>query len=482
MINYPEIVPVEGLTIITSCGCNLKCQYCRISESRNSNSAFLQEETIQSLKNGDFLNNIKKSLNRLHQSSTQIKNISFWGQEPTLTLNYITEHWSDWDETFPNLTNLFFSTNAMSYMDRIYDFLIAVDKQSDHPIKINIQFSYDGDESTDNLREANSSQIFQNISSLLEKLNTYHFKSVNFVGCLHGVISIEMTKRLDSIDKIKNYYQNLYSFGGQLAKIVLNQNVHFDPVVGLALENPVNATAEDGVRLANFLNLSLRIDDLELAPIRMPARIIDTFFINYLTAARDFMDQNFIQTIPQLLERCAKDSEFLKAANSEFSSHIYCANGSYELKFMYDGTLVNCQNSIFETQEEFLPIDNNSLENVIKHSMAKDKYFVNLLTSSDEEINNYFYKFKTLKFNSFFAVFSSVVILMEFLVKTKQIDLSYNNPQKLLNHAFKFALYNCCHYNNLVKTGSMLTRHTGQLRFFCNGLMDCFDNVLGESL
>lgn len=481
MINYSDMVLIEGLSLITSCGCNLQCQYCRISESRNSNSAFLQEETIKSLKNGDFLSNIQLSMQRLHQSTAQIRNIAFWGQEPTLTLQYITENWKNWADIFPNLSNIFFSTNAMDYMDRIYEFLIAVDTYATHPIQINIQFSYDGDESTNNIREANSSKIFQNIKYLLEKLNVYQFHKIKFIGCLHGVVSIEMLNKLTSIEKIENYYQNMYSFGGALASIVTNKSIDFDPIVGLALENPVNATAEEGIKLANFLNLSLRVDSINLSPYGAPARIIDHFFNNYITKAKYFMGKNNLHSISELLEKCVMDKDFIKVANTEFSSYIYCANGSYELKFMYDGTLVNCQNSMFETQEEFLPI-NDSLENAIKHSMAKEHYFINLLTASDEEINNYFYKFKTLKFSSFFTIFSSAIILMKFLVQINQIDLSYNNPQKLLNHAFKFALYNCCHYNNLVKTGSMLARHTGQIRFFCNGLIDCFDHVLGEDL
>lgn len=72
-------VRIEGLSIITSCGCNLNCSYCRIAQSANKKTAQLQKNTIQALEDGTFLANINKVLNRLNQSTTQISNLAFWG-------------------------------------------------------------------------------------------------------------------------------------------------------------------------------------------------------------------------------------------------------------------------------------------------------------------------------------------------------------------------------------------------------------------
>lgn len=482
MINYGDIQQVNSLSLITSCGCNLQCAYCRIAKSANENSVHLQQKTMEALESGEFLTTITNSLSRIAQSPAQIEHLSFWGQEPTLTLHLITKNMPLWIETFPNLKNIFFSTNSMAHIDRIFDFLVAIDQYAHHPMQINIQFSYDGDESTNTVRNANSSIIYQNIEKLLTQCNAYNFSKVTAIFDIHGVISIELLKRLNTVEKIKNYYTNLYEFGCSLKNKSTNQNVRFTEIVGLALENPVDACSHDGVLLANFIGLSLRIDSPKLAPCPIPERVIDRFIANYnieYQSCKEMIREHFhIQDLDSLLQLCSVDEQLYKDIIQVFTKDTYCANGVHELKIMYDGTLVNCQNSIFETDIKYMPQD-DSVENAIKRSAAKGHYFINLLTSTDEEINKYFYTFNTLKHSTFGTNMSSVIILMKMMLKMKQIDLSYNNEKKLLNHAFKMALLNCCHYNNLVKTGSMMLRATGQIRFFCNGFLDYLDVVTG---
>jgi hypothetical protein len=61
---------------------------------------------------------------------------------------------------------------------------------------------------------------------------------------------------------------------------------------------------------------------------------------------------------------------------------------------------------------------------------------------------------------------------MKFLSITGQIDSSYLDDQKLVKHSFLLAIFNCCSYNNQIMTGSIFMRHTGFLRFMCNGYLD----------
>ena len=82
---------IKGLSLLTSLGCNLNCEYCYIAKSVNANSHNLQKATMEALSNGTYINNVKAVLEKLEQSPKAIDSISFWGQEPTLTLNLITE-------------------------------------------------------------------------------------------------------------------------------------------------------------------------------------------------------------------------------------------------------------------------------------------------------------------------------------------------------------------------------------------------------
>ncbi len=483
MINYQDIQKITGLSLITSCGCNLNCSYCRIAQAKNDNSVNLQKKTIQALQDGSFLDNISKGLLRLNQSSAQITNLAFWGQEPTLTLQFITKNIHQWKEVFPCWDTLFFSTNGMAHTLDIFDFLVALDTTYSHPMQISIQFSYDGDESTNNIRNGDAGVIYNNIANLIEKCNTYNFQNIVAKFHFHGVISIDLIKQLNTVELIEEYLKNLYTFGCSLSTKNINKKISIDPVVGLALENPVDASAEDGMKLANFLNLCTRIDSYQLShPYRVSQRIIDRFVDQYAYGYTKFhqtIDEQYqCKNLDDLISKIIYDGKLMRSINHDFTTYNFCGNGIGELKFMYDGTLVNCQNSIFDTDKQFLSND-NSIENKIKHSLTNHSYYINLLTSSDEEINEYFYLFNTIHQTSFMSNLTSVITLMNYLVRTNQIDLSYYDNRKLINHAYKMALLNSCYYNNVIKTGSLILRHSGQIRFFCNGLLDFLDKETG---
>lgn len=59
-IKEPDML--QGLSLITSCGCNLNCEYCWIAKSKNANSINLQKNTIEALDNGEFISNCRKVL------------------------------------------------------------------------------------------------------------------------------------------------------------------------------------------------------------------------------------------------------------------------------------------------------------------------------------------------------------------------------------------------------------------------------------
>jgi len=129
---------IFNISLMLSLGCNLSCEYCRIAQSVNSSSKKLQEENIQALKDGTYLNNVKEVLKKLSSPRSKIKCIDFWGQEPTLTLNYLTDNLEDWLKAFPNWNKTMFSTNGMAFGNKIVDFIFKLDNSIDHPFTLDI--------------------------------------------------------------------------------------------------------------------------------------------------------------------------------------------------------------------------------------------------------------------------------------------------------------------------------------------------------
>lgn len=75
---------ITNISLITTCGCNLNCNYCMAAKSLNSHSKELAQATEQALIDGTFLENTKKVFKKLEINPIDVKDLNFWGQEPTL--------------------------------------------------------------------------------------------------------------------------------------------------------------------------------------------------------------------------------------------------------------------------------------------------------------------------------------------------------------------------------------------------------------
>lgn len=497
---YDNIKPVTSLSLIMSYGCNLDCQYCRIAQGRhdNMNSSNLQQETINALSDGTFLENIKKGLYRIKQSPRQIDFISLWGQEPTLTLHLLTEHIQDWISAFPNWKNCSFSTNMIAYPERIYDFCCALDKNLNHSFHIDIQLSYDGEYSTSQLRGAQGSVIFDNVKTLLQLFNNFHFQNLEVSLHFHAVLSLDLMKKLQDANEMIDYEQHLIEWTNYFSLLNMNNKVYVEPEMDIGLESPVNASTFDGINLAQCCYLSDRILPFllpkdccssEKSYYSMGERIRLGAF-NIFNAVRDSIENQFeCKNFDDLLILITHDTiarkEFFKGLNPM----CWCGNGVGELKIRYDGTLVNCQNHMYDLNlSEFTPefFETKSLINDVKQSLVKHHYFVNLLTDSDEEIMRYFDLFNTMKFESLEFIFRNTLTLLSALWQAKQIDASYMDVEKRIKHSILLAIIGCCSYNNQIMTASLYVRHTGYLRMYCNGFLDqcvnAYNSMLGKEV
>ena len=497
---YERIQPVMALSLIMSYGCNLDCQYCRIAQGRhdNINSTVLQQETIQALSDGTFLNNIQKGLYRIKQSPRQIEFISLWGQEPTLTLHLLTEHIQDWISVFPNWDSCSFSTNMIAYPERIYDFCCAIDQNVDRPFHLDLQLSYDGEYSTSQLRGAQGSVIFENAKFLIEKLNSVHFQNLSMDMHFHAVLSLELIKKLQDAQELVDHQQSLIDWTNYFALLNTNNKIKIESVMDIGLESPVNACSTDGMYLAQCCHLSDRLlpylinksnntNKYQYYSIGDQVRL---GAFNIFEAVRNSIENQFnCENFDDLLDLITNDTIARKEFFKQLNPMCWCGNGVGELKIRYDGTLVNCQNHMYDLSlSEFSPefFNTPSLINYEKQSLVKHHYFVNLLNDSDEEIMKYFDLFYTMKHESLEYIFRNVLTLLSALWQAQQVNSSYMNIQKRIKHSILLAIIGCCSYNNQITTASLYIRHTGFLRLYCNGFLDqcisAFNDMVGREV
>lgn len=463
-----ENLDIRAITLVSSCGCNLHCKYCMIENSLNGCSAELQQNTIKALSNGSFLNNIKKIFKRLDLDRYIIENFGFWGQEPTLTLHLITEHLDDWFNFFPNITNIDFSTNGMDFPDRIVDFIKKVDETtSQDNLKLTVQFSYDGTYSTNNIRNASNEKIFKNISTVINELNKIKLNHVDVSIQLHGVLSGALIAQLDTLEKVHDYYKELDTFGYELSKKVINRAIELNSSVSICPEYPRDGSVDERIDYESFLQRLLDIDVSDFHDPRLPVGIISGYRDIYEDTLKNLGyclrgENQHPLTIEEALNLIKnKDKDIIR----NLSVNNFCGSNYSELKLLYDGTVMSCQNYMFDINPINIK-DDGSIDTISrKDLMTRGHSCANLLTASDEDIDKLFYKYNLYKTSSFPFMFQATLNTYQMLNECGQLNSIYRyNYNKLLHLAFITTKNLACTYNNLVSTGNELLRSVGTLR------------------
>jgi len=248
--------------------------------------------------------------------------------------------------------------------------------------------------------------------------------------------------------------------------------------MSISLEVPTDSSVEDGIRLYDFAKKSFSIPKKSFA---LPsAEKVRYTLLRMATHLPDFLYEENFKGVKDLVERITLDDNLKKEVFTKMNNYLYCGNNAYELKIMYDGTLINCQNHIFERDIEFLPKD-KGIESSTKRSLIDHHYFMNPLKDNELDMEKIFNIFLTGKKAVFDFTLEQTCILMYYLAKSHQISEFYlKDPMKLVSHAMMISCYNKCSYNNLVKTGSVYTTPASVIRMLCNGFYDLVEEYYGE--
>lgn len=464
--------PICAMAIMSSLGCNLKCEYCVINASRQHDTkraAELQRNTIQALKDGSFKDNAVKSIKAFGGSPNDIRRIELWGQEQILTLDYFIDGLQDWLDAFPNWHELSFSTNGQAGPDKIVRLIKTLDELTDRPMYFGLQWSYDGSFSGSELRHDTDNKVIKNLKIVIDELNKTPLKNVEVEFYLHGVISFGLIRHLGGdLEKIKAYWDECRATAESLPALSWNRQVKVFGSFSVAEEVPYHCSTEEGLDYFDFLVKSYTcggcLQGLEFLCGQW-SRILDFAFPEKKNYTLD-------EIVDWLNEVKKDDGESMDFVTREMTNGFYCGTGVSELKIMYDGTLVNCQNSIFETSEDNIDEEIN-IANEVKRSWVKKNWFINPQTASKEDIERYKYMFMTGRRSTFWHTWNTTIAKMHYMALNGQISHLYKDDLKMLiNHAYIVTYINQCMYNNAIYTGSMWTKDTGIIRRYCNGFAE----------
>ena len=459
MIKYKP--KFSSLTLYTSESCNLQCSYCDMA--KHINYKLHTEEALRvkkSLINGQYLNTLLKALERIGQNPGDIVNIELWGQEPTLTLKEFQIFFKEFYQYFYNINRILFSTNGVAFIDEIVNFAQLVDELAIKPINLVIQFSYDGAKATQEDRGINPNIIINNIEETIMTLSKIQLINTKIDIQFHNVISRNIINNYNTEEILQNYWVEFHKLYEKFSNKNTNKNINIHPF-SPSFEVPFNATVEEGKRVCEFYIKSTKT--CQQYDIKLWEGLLYQLYMNG-GGNKFFNSIQLFKEIP-ILENNKQD--ILKIA----SESLGCGYGYSTLKIRYDGTLLHCQNALLGLTEQELENQEGAYYQIQKRKLSKH-FYPNLLTDSDDVLNQYFYLAKLRVEEGFTQTFCSTYNLMSLLLKSKQINEKYNNPFEMIKAAFFISYTECCPHNSMMVGGSVLNKYCGWIRFLCNGLMD----------
>ncbi|MGF6375094.1 hypothetical protein M2140_000128 [Clostridiales Family XIII bacterium PM5-7] len=476
-----EHTDIRRLTLLAATGCNLQCKYCAIAKTTNEHSKTLFSETIKALDDGTYLENTLKCLERLGESPYKIEGFDIWGQEPTMIISHVSKNWGDWYAAYPNIKSTFFSTNGIDMVDQIYDFVVAVNEVATKEIQMDFQVSYDGAYGTENVRGGEGSSILNNCIELNKKFNQTHLPNVNVSFNFHGVVSNDLIEYLDNFEKIDAYLKEIESFLKQVRDTNISKHIRWNGIT-LQYENGTDVHAEQGIRLADFVR---KIEHLRHENTYTFFNDGESFIMELLGGSIYMLEEKMKEYNSPTLDAYVNDvlNRSDVDLNRKYKQAPYCGPARSELKVIYDGTLVTCQNSIYDIQ-----IDKSTLENTVRDEARWGQmthgHRINFINDSDEDIEKYL-SFIDNTFNGSVQYFmiGNIANLMYCLAKIGQISPSYlTDMEKLKRHAFILSNVNCCYYNLVVNSGSNVIRNASEIRLLCNGVLDLYEEAVNLRL
>ena len=488
---------INKIDFISSEACNLNCSYCLLATKANlEHQHNINKEIAQAFRTGQYLNMYKQFFQNYNIDVNKIKRIELWGQEPTLTLDAFNTQIKDILDWLPNATNFLFSTNNVAYTERILECIDIFNeyfKYTDRFFSFHIQISFDGIDYIEKQRGVNVQNFINNMEKIINYLNSIILYNNFYVSFdFHGVLTMDSI-RSQLYDK-DQYWEHNNDFVKRFHNLITNKKVICFPMSAYFML-PYNATAQEGQELTEYakqcFNKFLIDKENKYIDIKSPVRLICqgiefVFYANVFTNTYNNLLQEPFNNI-NILNQNIQNIYNVNYNNSlifpyQINQGRSCDINNTVLKLRYDGTLLYCEQTIFNLTEADL-INREDMDYDLAHyQLLHPRFQPNILTALQEDVQNFIKIFEIQNNYNLLIEYTNIINLMYLLLQNNQIDASYNDINKILRHGLYVALGRQCYNASMVETGSFYTTTLGFIRTCCNGLLDYLENLYINNL
>ncbi|MDD4931110.1 MAG: hypothetical protein PHG66_03065 [Candidatus Colwellbacteria bacterium] len=229
-----------GLEIMVAGTCPLNCSYCYIPKTPGMDR--IHRDVLVSLEDESVF---KRAFNL---AGGGIENIGFWGTEPAIVMDVLTDKIPTMKRIFPLLRHISFSTSGIA-ADPIIPFVKAASRSG---INVNIQVSLDGpDFISDVNRFSGAADIVpNNVKKIVSALKDIQAKLViNWKPTL----TLQNMKEMDD-SKIREYFDFFKRVNTEIISANKNPNIRIaEHSAAPTPMLPGKYTALDGVAFAEFI-------------------------------------------------------------------------------------------------------------------------------------------------------------------------------------------------------------------------------------
>ena len=252
-------------------------------------------------------------------------------------------------------------------------------------------------------------------------------------------ISLELLNQVNDNSFVEQYYNNLYYFD-----LLLPDQYDFYPKIDFIL--PLSATQQDGK------NLALLMEKEKELP--------------YCEQLLKLMKECKVKSFDEFTHLFLDNQQLASHLISELNDNLYCGIFTDELKIMFDGTILSCDNMIFNSMKEILTPIEKLWEN---HHLS-----ANIYSSSSKDINNLLQIF-TQAHTSWSFIIQHIMTNLYYLGKAGLINDYSNDERIIFKYAFLGLTLPWCYYSNLKTTGSIYLQGESFFEFFYNGYIELLE-------
>lgn len=438
----------NGLYLSVSSKCNLNCTYCFLKKDKSYIEA--DKKCRQALIDGSYVDNILKGLERINYDKTTFDRLELWGGETTLHFDIFDKPLFKILQKFPNITRMFFSTNGTFNINTMTSFLDKVDENVGRDFKISFQFSMDGPpDILKRTRNLDYNIIRNNLTQLIQYYNTKKLKHINLEFYYKATLPWDIFKEIfstrEGIYRYCDFFEEELKY---FQSINLNKDVNFIRGGYPNCAIPYAYTVEDGLELGRI------------------ARLFDTCdFSKYKNY--DY-DTNFAYMLFK---------EELKV--DPYRQSTICGMNYSSFLFRYDGSLLPCTSAIMDDNKEHIKNTEKEFPEEYKllQNIDFENYVINLITATDEEIYDFFYKAYWMWEGQANILAHNISAILYYMSLAGQVSPIYaQNKEVLIRHSRYLVPRVGCYYNDVKLNGSPFIPMMDALKFYCNGHLEYFDN------